>query len=40
MISTFLIALVAMAVAVLGCAVIAPTSYVTDDRESANDDAL
>lgn len=40
MISTFLIALVAMVVAVLGCAFIAPTSFVIEDGESAQDDAL
>jgi hypothetical protein len=40
MISTFLIAVVAMVVAVLGCAFIAPTSFVIDDGESAQDDVL
>jgi hypothetical protein len=34
-----LIALVAMVVAVLGCAFIAPTSYAIEDGESAQDDA-
>jgi hypothetical protein len=40
MISTFLIALVAIVVAVLGCALIAPSSCVMEDQKGANDDAL
>jgi hypothetical protein len=40
MISTLLIALIAMAVAVLGCALIAPTSCAIEDQESPSDEAL
>ena len=40
MISTLLIALAAMVLAVVGCALIAPSNCVIDDRESAKDDAL
>jgi hypothetical protein len=39
-ITTFLIALSAMVVAVFGCALVAPTRWVIEDREGANDDAL
>ncbi len=40
MLSTLLIALAAVAFAVVGCAFIAPTDCVIDDREGAKDDAL
>jgi hypothetical protein len=40
MISTLLIALAAVALAVIGCAFIAPTNCVMDDGESAKDDAV
>jgi hypothetical protein len=40
MISTLLIALAAMVLAVVGCALIAPSNCVIDDQESAKDDAL
>jgi hypothetical protein len=40
MISTLLIALAAICLAVVGCALIAPSNCVIDDQESAKDDAL
>ena len=40
MISTLLIALAAMVLAVVGCAFIAPSNCVIDDQESAQDDAF
>ena len=39
-IGTLLIALAAIGLAVVGCALIAPSSGVIDDQESANDDVL